>query len=259
MYIQKELGTGPFIITVPHDGHLRMADTPVRTEVARWERLFGRDPRDVGTLAIAQECGRVFVRDFAVTPTVISVRLHRAYLDVNRAPGKQPAVAGFQGVYEAFHFTLQQAIRENIARFGCCHLLDLHGYWHSPGPQRYDVVIGTDSHRTCSDGSDLHLAAHLRSRMSSQHGRPYTVVFSPDPVGDISGRYRGGWIVRNAAAQFGLHGCNAIQLELNEHMRVRAICPSLATDLAHAWFHATTSTTTSSSSRDVRASSLPAL
>jgi hypothetical protein len=85
--------------------------------------------------------------------------------------------------------------------------IDLHAYVNSPGPEDYDMVIGSKQHKTCPRGSDKKIAEML--------GREYRAVFSPDPLQRIDSRFSGGWISCRTGKTYGFRGLDSFQLELN--------------------------------------------
>lgn len=224
MFFTVEQGNCPLIITVPHDGHARFSDIPARREVARWERETGFDGRDYGTLQIARECNYALALHDR-TATLLIETLHRAHVDVNRDPACDPYIQMFENEYHAFHAALQMHVAQTIERYGRCLLVDLHGYEFSPGPERYDMVVGSDSHGTCPYGSDRRIVAYLKQ---------YRVVFSPDRARNVDSRYRGGWIVRSVAQQWSSQCVDAVQIEINAHLRRPTPREEVAYDLAQA-------------------------
>ena len=224
MFFTIEQGNCPLIITVPHDGEIKIAGAATRAETQRWERETGFDGRDYGTLEIARACNRTLARHDC-TATLLIETLHRAHVDVNRHPICDPYVQMFGDEYRSFHATLQMHIAQTVAQHGTCLLVDLHGYEFSPGPDSYDMVFGSDSHRTCPHGSDRRIAEFLKE---------YQVVFSPDRVRNVDSRYRGGWIVRSVARQWSSQRVDAVQIEINTHLRQSAQREEVAYDLAQA-------------------------
>lgn len=222
MYIHLEPGNSSVLLTVPHDGGIKIPNAATRTETQQWELAGGQDPRDIGTRDLARSC-RVELGRFGIVPSLLQFDLHRSHVDVNRSPEREPYADGFRGDYESFHVRLNGEIGRILEQHTRCLLIDIHGYIGSPGPEEYDIVVGSDSHRTCPSGTDHTIAAQLAT---------WRVVFSPDPKQRITTRYRGGWIVRKMAAEYGNHGLEAVQLEFNLHMRREPIRTKIASELA---------------------------
>ncbi len=213
MYARITQGTSPFVITVPHDGTIRIKGAPIRRQVEHWIAQYGSDQRDSGTSEWAESCA-TRLRELGCAPTLIIFDLHRGHVDVNRDPDKEPyAISELEGCYREFHVLLHRIIEEKLQKFGRCLLLDVHSFLKSPG-QELDFVLGTDEDRTCPRPLSGEIQKLLRC---SQHGR-YTTEFSPDAERGITKRYKGGYVVRHAADRFSAQiqeGCfGAIQLEI---------------------------------------------
>ncbi|MBI1907823.1 N-formylglutamate amidohydrolase [Candidatus Uhrbacteria bacterium] len=148
-----------------------------------------------------------------LSPAVITQCLHRRFLDVNRPEGHDPYQdARLAKHYRIFHDAVDDAVRTAYQRHGRALLIDLHGFATSPGPERYDLVLGSDSGATCPLASDRVLQAMLDAR-------GWNVAFSPDPARGVSARYRGGWTVRRTARDFRLEQVEACQIEIARHLR----------------------------------------
>lgn len=224
MHVHLESGQYPIILSVPHDGGIRIVGAATRIETQRRaERGLGT--RDLGTLALARACRRQ-LSERGVNPSLLWFDLHRSHVDVNRSPDNEPFAEGFQGEYEEFHRALAREIERNLAHASRCLLVDFHGYVRSPGPEQYDIVVGSNCGTTSPRAFDRKIVDDL--------GTHYRTVFSPDATQNVSAIYRGGWIVRSAADQWSSKGLDAVQLEFNHHMRQSAITESLALRLAEA-------------------------
>lgn len=215
MYTHLEAGNSPVILCIPHDGSKRVVGAATRKE----------GKRDLGTLALAMECRRQ-LRQLGIDPSLQWFGLHRSHVDVNRPPDGNAFAEGFSTAYEEFHLVMAAELQRVVTSQAGCLFIDFHGYVNSPGPDEYDIVIGSDEHRTARHDADQRLAAHL--------SRHYRTVFSPDPSRNVTGIYRGGWIVRSVAAGWGHEGVDAVQLEFNRHLRQPEVTAVLAMRLAFA-------------------------
>lgn len=217
-------GYGPVVVTVPHDGDVRPTCRQ-RSEVARWTR----DLRDEYTMQIGFRLADE-IADRGQHPTLIAFLAHRAFVDVNRAPADEPfADVRLNPSYEHFHATVDAAVTQALRTHGRCLVIDLHGFRWSPGPETYDVVLGTDSHRTAPMGTDRALHDALAAR-------DWRTVFSPDEARNVDRRYRGGWNVRRIPERFPEERVDAIQVEIHEdirHDRRPNARNRFAVDLAH--------------------------
>jgi N-formylglutamate amidohydrolase len=191
----------------------------------QWKETTGIEWRDTGTRDIALATEKRLAES-GIFPTILWFAVHRSHVDVNRSPEREPYHRGFGESYGAFHAALDGAIERALERFGSCLLVDLHGYGRPPGPETYDVVLGSDEHATSPRQCDRAIAASL--------SQAYRTVFSPDPARQVSRIYRGGWIVRRTSAAYKERGLDAVQIEFNEHLRRADEIPTVATHLARA-------------------------
>lgn len=219
MFVHTEVGNCGLVITVPHDGDIRISEAPTRCETQRWAQEGGPDPRDEGTMAFAL-CCRDALMALGFQPTLVWFTIHRSHVDVNRSPRYEPYATGFHEPYEQFHQALDGEIASVVARFKRSLLLDVHGYITSPGPEEYDIVLGTNQHQTCPRGTDVTFATALHACENAALGRSYRVVFSPDHEKHVTSRYRGGWIVRRTSNRWGAFGLESIQIELSKEVRL---------------------------------------
>lgn len=209
MLIYTEHGDSPLVLTVPHDGADMMPGAILRQQTAKMDR----DYRDEHTRDIAQQTCH-HLRKAGVRPTCIVVPWHRSTLDVNRAPDKEPyADVRCAEAYKQFFATVHHTIARALRAHQRCFLFDIHGFHQSPGPEDYDLVLGTDSHRTCNKSIGLVVRQHFTVA-------GYRTVFSPEHSAGVSGQYRGGWIVRQSAQVWHTQQCNALQLEINASVRM---------------------------------------
>ncbi|MSR84969.1 hypothetical protein EXS71_00810 [Candidatus Uhrbacteria bacterium] len=196
MAIQTE--NSPIVITVPHDGETKVDGAPIRPQVQQWTRDYGGDHRDIGSRACAEACAD-HLREMGLPPTLIVFDLYRGQVDVNRGPNKEPFILpdehGFGQAYENFHEAVSQTISLALEIFDRCLLIDLHSFTVPP-PQRkiHDVVLGTNEGETCS--------LHISEQLCRSLGVRYRTGHSPDREQGISGRYRGGYIVRGTTKRF---------------------------------------------------------
>ncbi len=193
MFFQIVPGKSPFVLTVAHDGDQRLSGVAWRAQFLRWvEKSF--EPRDLGACQCAKGC-RQRLEEKGRSPTLLMCELDRGQLDVNRDPDKMPFVPGdirLEQAYQAFHAAVQAAIQETLEREEWCFLVDVHSFVELPGVD-LEIALGTDEGRTCPAAWSSQLCAGFA---------PFRAGFSPDPLRGISHRARGGYIIRQAAAQF---------------------------------------------------------
>ncbi len=205
-------GSSPIIVTVPHDGGLRLPGFAERDETTRWHG----ESRDTNVLPLAHALQGVLLSR-GMGSLLIWCNAHRSLVDVNREPDNQPYVdPRMEPIYNDFFVQLGLAINQSLYKHHTAIVLDLHGYIRSPGPEQYDVVLGSDSHRTTRRQLDFHLQRQF-------HKVGLACEQSPDRARNVSARYRGGWIVRTTAARW-LGLVEACQIELAP--RVRADPPN---------------------------------
>ncbi len=208
------IGTEPLLLTVSHDGDLRIPGAEVR-------KHFGR--RDLGTLQLALRCYDTLC-NVDIRPTVIWQTLHRCHADVNRGPEhEEPYAEEFKNAYDDFHSKVDLQVERMLRRHGRAVHLDIHG---AMLPAGIDCVLGTNNHATSPRGQDKVFAGALSRR--------YAVRFSPDELHNFEGRFTGGWVVRRSAAVWGAAGLDAIQIEVGRHLRQPEHTVELATHLAEA-------------------------
>lgn len=213
MYTNIIQGRGPLVLSVPHDGATILPGITRRTSTK---------PRDLGTLPLAMSL-RHELGCLGEDSTLVWFDLHRSQVDPNETDRARACVPGLEREFDAYHESLDYAVETALTYFGRCLLLDIHRCSLPEGP---DMILGSDQHRASPRSLDLALAQNLRQNFS--------VAFSPDPARGIDRRYRGGWIVRRAAKQFGTRGLDAVQLELNDalwRLPQRPLAHHLATAL----------------------------
>lgn len=195
MYLQIETGNSPLIITVPHDGGIKIAGAPIRPEIERWTREFG-EQRDQGALACAIACRQSLV-ELGMSATLITFDLHRGHVDVNRDPDREPFVVPdehqFADVYRGFQTEIDRAAGHSLSTFDRCLLIDVHTFCDPPRVP-LDIVLGTNAGRTCSAALSQEICRFLSER--------YQIGHSPDREHGITGRYSGGYVVRGTADRF---------------------------------------------------------
>ena len=217
MYLHVQIGDSPILITVPHDGWIKIPGAPIREEECK---------RDLGTLALALRCSEA-LQTLGQQPTIIWQSLHRRHVDVNRYPHDQPYAMGFEDVYLAFHDRMDDEIKRILDKHSTIIHLDIHGFL---GPPEWDLILGTHEHATSPRGIDIALAAGMNSRFSKILQRNYRVTFSPDKKNGIDHRYSGRWIVGRCGQQWGKR-IDSIQCEFNRHMRQPLMTDELAEHL----------------------------
>lgn len=206
-------GYSPVVLSVPHDG---------ATILPGMTRRSLSKPRDLGTLPLAHAL-RIKLQRVGLDTSVIWSDLHRSQVDPNDEKRDRACVRGLESEFDAYHDLLDRTIEGVLERHGHCFLIDIHRCDFSEGT---DLILGADEHRTSLRSLDETFFTHLRTT--------YSVVFSPDPTLGIDRRYRGGWIVRRTAKQFGIQGLDAVQLELNEPIWHSNRLPRVPHDLAVA-------------------------
>lgn len=219
MYLHTLVGNAPILLTVPHDGDVKVADAPVR------KSLIGRD---AGTLALALRLHDRF-HDLGLRPTLLWQTLHRTHSDPNRSAKRDGYAKGFQEVHEEFHNIVDAHAERLLALHGKVLHLDIHS---CTAPEPWDLFLGTNRHATCPRGTDQILLSTLSAHHSISLSRPYRTIFSPDYERGMDARFSGGWITRRSARAWGERGLDAIQIECNAHMCESPVTNELALHLA---------------------------
>lgn len=125
-YIEYHAGNLPFILSVPHGGHLEPAIIPNRNcEDCAYVK-------DAFTQELARDIKEAFVKRTACYPHVVYNLLHRKKLDMNRnlelATDTNEALHDYWFEYHAY---IDNAAKQITDRFGKGLFIDLHGHGHT--------------------------------------------------------------------------------------------------------------------------------
>jgi N-formylglutamate amidohydrolase len=216
--VQMERGELPIILSAPHDGNRGMPDLQPRTGRGLVAQPGGFvTARDTGTAPLAEWLFQGLEKRFGRKPYLVINRLHRKYMDPNRAPNEAYEQDASKRIYEQYHEFLDQACREVKDKYHAGLLLDIHGQ----GSRADTVFRGTKDGLTVqllrerfgesSHGGDESFLAMLRRRQFTVH---------PDPHdGSEQAGFTGGFIVRNYGSH-SMYGIDAMQLEFGNLYRV---------------------------------------
>ena len=125
-YIEYHAGNLPFILSVPHGGHIEPAQMPNRDcEDCAYVK-------DAFTQELAREIKDAFVRRTACYPHVVYNLLHRKKLDMNRnlelATDSNVALHDYWFEYHAY---IDSAAKQITDVYGKGLFIDLHGHGHT--------------------------------------------------------------------------------------------------------------------------------
>eukprot|EP01047_Picozoa_sp_COSAG01_P095244 COSAG01_NODE_25986_length_726_cov_63.494418_1_plen_139_part_01 len=122
-YVLEAGGDLPLVITIPHGGTWEPGWLPNQN---------GITPIDTNTqplgLAIATQIAAL--DPVGRAPFTVALGLHRKKVDVNRDKGHLCPNLTAQQAWEQYHEAVRLAVEQCCARFGGCHLVDLHGCSH---------------------------------------------------------------------------------------------------------------------------------
>jgi hypothetical protein len=152
-YLEIEEGNIPIIISVPHGGILDCDLIP--------QRLTGVLGIDKGTLELAKSLIGKIKNNFEKeklefkTPYYISSKVRRCKIDLNRNEQEAYNQNSFlaREIYKFYHNKIEEWIYDNLEKFGCSLLIDIHGFEKDkrpPGFRDVDIILGTNNLRSFS-------------------------------------------------------------------------------------------------------------
>ncbi len=136
-YIKYLQGNIPIIISAPHGGDLKPEHIPNRT--------YGKKGRDKYTDLLVQDIALEFFNQTGKYPYIIILELSRKKLDVNReikeaTQENETAI----NIYNTYHFTIENFIKEINQKFGKGLFIDLHGHSHPNSYIEFGYLLSND-------------------------------------------------------------------------------------------------------------------
>ncbi len=136
-YIKYLQGTLPIIISAPHGGTLKPEYIP--------DRIYGKKGKDKYTDLLTQDIALEFYKQTDKYPYIIVLELARKKLDANReikeaAQDNQEAIK----IYNAYHSTIQNFIKEVKQKFNKGLYIDLHGHSHPNSYIEFGYLLDND-------------------------------------------------------------------------------------------------------------------
>ena len=126
----------PVVLSCPHGGHEKPESVA--------DRQSGCLEPDWESLQLAHEVREAFVSKWGrAAPAYVALTLHREKLDANRAracacdPESSVAIKA----WDAYHGSLESALKHCVDTFGFCLLLDIHGQSHRPDVSELGYLI----------------------------------------------------------------------------------------------------------------------
>ncbi len=225
-------GDLPIIISAPHGGNLAVPGaTPRKGDGLKTGPAGFRTARDSGTEELALLVVEELDKRLEGSPTCVISRVHRKYVDFNRAPEIGVEQQQARVVHDLYHQTLREAVSEirRTHQFGL--LIDIHGQ----GSSKSTVYRGTSNGLTTQGlqtrvGREAHTGEKSLNGLLTSHG--WTMHPNPFDGKEQSG-FTGGYIVRT----YGSHqpdGIDAVQLEFGANYRSAANRGKYAEELADA-------------------------
>ncbi len=216
-YVYRHSGSLPIILSAPHGGKLEIPGVPVR-EGEGQVKAAGKfvATRDTGTEELAHAVSEAIERRFKKKPYMVVSRVHRKYLDPNRAPELAYEDPDAKPVFDEYHHTLNRYCQDVQKQFRRGLLIDLHGQ----GVEANTVFRGTHNGKTVAllrerYGEAAHTGqSSLLGLLKGQHWKVF-----PDPFDQPEHHeFTGGYIVRTYGGDKG-PGLDAIQLEFGHNYR----------------------------------------
>lgn len=225
-------GDLPIIISAPHGGNLPVPGvTPRKGDGLETGPAGFRTARDSGTEELALLVVEELDKRLEGSPTCVISRVHRKYVDFNRAPEIGVEQQQARVVHDLYHQTLREAVAEirRTHQFGL--LIDIHGQ----GSSKSTVYRGTSNGLT-TQGLQTRVGREAHKGEKSLNGllttRGWTMHPNPFDGKEQSG-FTGGYIVRT----YGSHqpdGIDAVQLELGANYRSAVNRQKYAEEMAEA-------------------------
>lgn len=237
-FVTTRRGNVPIVLTAPHGGSPTFMDSPnmflERTQSPQVVRKG-----DLKTMDLLYSIdSKVTSLTGGLKPYVVTLRVHRKFIDANRNILVDDQVAINKDcelskqVYHHYHNSIEQMIEEasRSSMHGRVLLLDIHGM----APYADYIVCGTKHKVTCDrafvERDHTGFLFHLRKLCGS------TILPCRDSAADVS-KYAGGYTVQRHGSG-GVGGrCDAIQLEfgafLRKEQQIDAAASVVASSLAH--------------------------
>lgn len=218
--VYKHAGALPIILSAPHGGKLEIPGVPVRTGEGQ-VKAAGKfvASRDTGTEELAHAVSEAIERRFKKKPFLVVSRVHRKYLDPNRAAELAYEDSDAKPIFDEYHHTLNRYCQDVQKQFRGGLLIDLHGQ----GVAADTVFRGTHNGKTVALLRERHgEAAHTgpSSLLGLLKGHRWKVF--PDPFDQPEHHeFTGGYIVRTYGGEKG-PGMDAMQLEFGHNYRSTA-------------------------------------
>eukprot|EP00736_Rhodelphis_marinus_P008780 Rmarinus@m.8846 len=233
-FVHVHRGTLPVILSVPHGGGCDDSQEKLFTE-----RKPSDDPKhrfralsDLKTREVSRGLIRAIEVVCGGSPFVVTARVHRKFVDMNRAPDcfayacppDDPLQHGHK-VYTLYHETIEALLWDISRKFAGTQplLLDIHGHNHSPS-EAATIFVGTRNGTTVSDrnrffGVQSGFIEGLRRACKAAGGKVYPSRAREKDHPSFSGGY--------TVMRHGMQGADgrrkppvdAIQLEIGQDLR----------------------------------------
>ncbi|MFW9998529.1 MAG: hypothetical protein ACFE9Q_01330 [Candidatus Hodarchaeota archaeon] len=222
-YIECEEGNIPLIISVPHGGILECNSIPERNE-----GVLGIDK---GTIEFSKDLIELINQKFKSEvfnekiPLLIFSKVRRSKIDFNRVETEAYNQTSFlaRDIYNYYHYKIIEWIQNNLKRFNCSLLIDIHGFEKDKRPSGFrdvDVILGTNNLESL-----FHEPVRKREWENNIRGKIIQSFLELDiPIAPGHPRRReyvlkGGYITRTYGA-FNIPKSQAVQIEISDKIRL---------------------------------------
>ena len=204
--VDKHAGTLPIILSAPHGGKLELPGVPGLIPIGRRGK-----PEE-----LAHAVSEAIERKFKKQPYLVVSRVHRKFLDPNRAPELAYEAPDAKLIFDDYHHTLNGYCQQVQKQFRRGLLIDLHGQ----GVAADTVFRGTHNGKTVAllrerYGEEAQTGkSSLLGLLKGHHWKVF-----PDPFDQPEHHeFTGGYIVRTYGGEKG-PGMDAMQLEFGHNYR----------------------------------------
>lgn len=223
-------GDLPIIISAPHGGRMSIPEVNDRKggeSISKFTTTI-----DTGTLELSELLAVSLEKEFNAKPYLIAAKFTRKHLDVNR-PEKDAFESPFaKPIFDAYHDSIKNAVKDIKEKFGRGLLLDIHGQ----AKDSKTIFRGTAKSKTVTHLIDRFGRPALTGPKSIL-GILQTSGYKVFPAGDSKDPeepgYSGGYIVQTYGSS-NSGTIDAIQLELGSDFRNKYKRQMFADDLAKA-------------------------
>lgn len=199
-YLTVEQGTLPLVLSVPHGGNVKLADSP--------ERAKGTKVTDDHVNELAAAIQRHLEAKTGKRAYLVGAKISRKYLDFNRKAEEAYDAPAAAPIYAEYYAALRRAVNQVRAQPGAL-LVDIHGQSYNKGAVFRGTISGLTAH-------NAPFYAQPDGLLSKLEAGGLNVL--PKAAEDKELHFSGGTIVRVFGYQ-NPQGLDSIQLEFGANWR----------------------------------------